>query len=224
MPPQQIRNATNAPSTGRRESKRQRAAQATDAVDSGVENQQVDERTVEDYLKERCEAMAQDIQNRADHLIGQLRQDYERQAAQLRGVAAATTEDVAAARHDLTLTAGSLEGAEAESEYAGQEWLFEDMKEGQVVPIGRSKIKKFRETGLSLPKDGGVSTKHANVVLREGRLWYTDLGSSNGTELNGAEVPEHTEVELEDGAVLAIGDTQLTVFFKVQMGASSLSS
>jgi pSer/pThr/pTyr-binding forkhead associated (FHA) protein len=127
---------------------------------------------------------------------------------------------VEATRYDLTLTAGNLKGGEAESEYAGQEWRFEGMEEGQVVPIGRSKTNKFKKTGLSLPKDGGVSSKHANVVLREGRLWYTDLGSSNGTELNGAEVPKRTEVELEDGAVLAIGDTQVTVSFKVQNGAA----
>ena len=192
-----------------------------DAVDTGAENVEADDRTVEDYLKFRCEAMAQDIQDRADELVAEMRQDYERRAAQLRGVAAATTEEVAAAQYDLKLTAGSLEGADGESQYAGKVWTFDDMADGQVVPIGRSKIKKFRETGLSLPKDDGVSTKHANIVLREGRLLYTDLGSSNGTELNGQEVAEHTEVELKDGDLLVIGDTQLTVSFQVQGGKPS---
>ena len=87
------------------------------------------------------------------------------------------------------------------SEYAGKVWNFDDMAEGQVRRVvhrplclwfilkfttheltprinpprycpSAAKTKKFKDTGLSLPKDGGVSTKHANIVLREGRLLY----------------------------------------------------
>jgi len=46
------------------------------------------------------------------------------------------------------------------------------------------------------------------VELREGRLMYTDLGSSNGTFLNGKEV---TETELATGDKLILGDTELVV-------------
>ena len=58
------------------------------------------------------------MQDRADSLISQLRQDFERQAAQLRGVAAAATEEVAATRYDLSFTAGNV-GSESGSQQAG---------------------------------------------------------------------------------------------------------
>jgi pSer/pThr/pTyr-binding forkhead associated (FHA) protein len=44
-------------------------------------------------------------------------------------------------------------------------------------------------------------------------LLYTDLGSSNGTLHNGADVTEHVAVELASGDALLLGDTQLTVNF-----------
>ena len=53
------------------------------------------------------------------------------------------------------------------------------------------------------------------IELREGRLLYTDLGSSNGTLLNGADVAEHVAAELASGDKLLLGDTQLLVTFTV---------
>jgi pSer/pThr/pTyr-binding forkhead associated (FHA) protein len=53
------------------------------------------------------------------------------------------------------------------------------------------------------------------IELREGRLLYTDLGSSNGTLLNGADVTEHVAAELASGDKLLLGDTQLLVTLTV---------
>jgi pSer/pThr/pTyr-binding forkhead associated (FHA) protein len=56
--------------------------------------------------------------------------------------------------------------------------------------------------------DPRASRRHAEVV-REGAAWRVrDLGSSNGTFLNGAAV---TEAELGLGDVLTIGDSELVV-------------
>ena len=63
-----------------------------------------------------------------------------------------------------------------------------------------------------------LTAPHAKVELREGRLEYTDLGSSNGTFLNSEEVVEHTPVELSNGDLLILGDTQLQVIFTATTG------
>ena len=125
----------------------------------------------------RCQSMEQEIQDRADFLIGKLRDSYQRQAANLRAAAAATIDDVEASRYDLILTITDLPEPDAEDEdaedyskskYCGEIWRFEDIQEGQVFPIGRSKSKKMIHQGVSLSKDDRVSTKHGIIELREG--------------------------------------------------------
>jgi pSer/pThr/pTyr-binding forkhead associated (FHA) protein len=61
------------------------------------------------------------------------------------------------------------------------------------------------------------------VELREGRLLYTDLGSSNGTFLNGKELTEHKDVELASGDKLILGDTELVVTLTTTAAAKATS-
>lgn len=51
-----------------------------------------------------------------------------------------------------------------------------------------------------------VSRLHTRIVAAEGAFWVNDLGSSNGTRLNGALV---TSQRLRDGDVIQIGDVRL---------------
>ena len=68
------------------------------------------------------------------------------------------------------------------------------------VVIGRS-----RECDLRVA-DGNASRRHAEVV-REGTTYVVvDLGSTNGTELNGRRI---TREELTDGDRITIGATDL---------------
>lgn len=57
--------------------------------------------------------------------------------------------------------------------------------------------------------DTFVSSEHAVISLRGGRWWLTDLGSTNGTLLNGR--PVQGEVGLNGGDVVALGDVELKV-------------
>ena len=66
--------------------------------------------------------------------------------------------------------------------------------------IGRS-----RECDVQLA-DTNVSRRHAEVTRDGDEWWITDLGSTNGTEVNGRRVDS---ARLEDGDVIRIGATGL---------------
>jgi pSer/pThr/pTyr-binding forkhead associated (FHA) protein len=57
------------------------------------------------------------------------------------------------------------------------------------------------------PADRGVSTQHAVLKVRDSALTVTDLGSTNGTSLNGSEqlLANGEEVPLADGDRIHVG-------------------
>jgi hypothetical protein len=73
---------------------------------------------------------------------------------------------------------------------------------------GEATIGRLASCELVLSDDPNVSRRHARVQLRSVSVVVTDLGSTNGTMLNGKLI---TEAELREGDVLGIGRTQLTV-------------
>ena len=58
-------------------------------------------------------------------------------------------------------------------------------------------------------RDEYVSTTHAEIVERDGRRYVRDLGSTNGTELNGGPLAPDTPILLGDGDTLQIGSCTL---------------
>ena len=70
------------------------------------------------------------------------------------------------------------------------------------VRIGRGE-----ENDLVLP-DSRISRAHGLLTARQGGLVYTDLGSTNGSFVNGARV---SEVALGPGDVLRLGDSTVTI-------------
>jgi hypothetical protein len=74
--------------------------------------------------------------------------------------------------------------------------------DGTPLAIGRS-----RDSGLVLA-DTKVSRHHGRLQARRGTLVYTDLGSTNGSRVNGIRVDE---IALGLGDRLLLGDTVLVV-------------
>lgn len=68
------------------------------------------------------------------------------------------------------------------------------------VSIGRS------EDNTLVARDASVSRHHGRIVARRGTLVYVDLGSTNGSRVNGESI---TEVVLGVGDQIDIGDTTL---------------
>ncbi|HEX6654634.1 MAG TPA: FHA domain-containing protein, partial [Candidatus Limnocylindria bacterium] len=69
----------------------------------------------------------------------------------------------------------------------------------QPVRIGRGP-----ENQIVLP-DTYASARHAEVVEHEGQRWLRDLGSTNGTRLNGRVLAPGTLHALGDGDLIQIG-------------------
>jgi hypothetical protein len=106
---------------------------------------------------------------------------------------------------DLACVAALVEGGVGEGGGGrGSVVIYEDGAERTValasdtVTIGR-----LADCDVVL-KDKGASRKHAQLKLRDGIWTLTDLGSTNGTRLNGQTVQSR---ELGDGDKITIGTT-----------------
>ncbi len=89
----------------------------------------------------------------------------------------------------LTSTKGSLTGA-----------VFE------LVPPAFS-LGRDPGNALLLPNESGASRKHALLFEKDGAWWVEDLGSSNGTSVNGKELDQ--AAQLREGDLIAVGIEEL---------------
>jgi hypothetical protein len=64
-------------------------------------------------------------------------------------------------------------------------------------------------SGLRLDNDDYVSSRHALITPADTGVWFEDLGSTNGSFVNGAQVTSARL--LQNGDLIRIGDTQLRV-------------
>jgi len=68
-----------------------------------------------------------------------------------------------------------------------------------------------REGTDVLLEDPTVSRRHALLVMEDGKCFIEDLGSTNGTSVNGAQIARGERVEVASGAELKFGSSVLTL-------------
>lgn len=71
------------------------------------------------------------------------------------------------------------------------------------VTVGRTMLQK--EYGLY---NSGIGKTHARVYQQDGYVYATDLGSRNGTYLNGELIDKRVPVKVEKGDILAFSDEE----------------
>eukprot|EP00977_Amphora_coffeiformis_P002110 scaffold407_cov168-Amphora_coffeaeformis.AAC.6 len=78
--------------------------------------------------------------------------------------------------------------------------------------VGRSSSKKFKTNGVSLSKDLEVSTTHGKFELyKDGNVYYTDTGSTNGSKVNGESIGVDVPHQIETGTILLVGTTKFEI-------------
>ncbi|OMC39021.1 hypothetical protein A5740_02990 [Mycobacterium sp. GA-1841] len=75
------------------------------------------------------------------------------------------------------------------------------LEPGRVLTLGRDEALSTESVFRSVLN---VSRRHAELRYEDGRLYVTDIGSSNGTFVNDQRLPASTEYELRPGQALRL--------------------
>jgi hypothetical protein len=106
---------------------------------------------------------------------------------------------------DLACVASLVEGEDDEGPGGRGSVVVQEDGDERTIPLGADTVTIGRLADCDIVlKDKGASRKHAQLKRRDGRWTLTDLGSTNGTRLNGQTVQTR---ELADGDKITIGTT-----------------
>lgn len=79
-----------------------------------------------------------------------------------------------------------------------------------AVERGITSIGRTNDNAVSLSGDSNVSRYHAEIEKRGDEFWLIELGSSNGTTVNGVRL--YSEKLLKDGDIIVLGGSSQIVF------------
>jgi pSer/pThr/pTyr-binding forkhead associated (FHA) protein len=117
---------------------------------------------------------------------------------------------VAVARRDLSQVAIETSAA-ARTQKAVGYLVVVDNGSTPLIPGTRLAIEPITTIGRSptntvVLDSGFVSTEHTRITYRNRSLWVEDMGSRNGTTVDGAPVTE--SVAVTPGSILQVGDVR----------------
>jgi hypothetical protein len=84
-----------------------------------------------------------------------------------------------------------------------------DIDEGTDFELNSAQLSigRGRQNDVAIPTDEYASARHARFEPRQDGVWVQDLGSTNGTYLNGARL-DHPR-RLTQGDIVRVGETDL---------------
>jgi hypothetical protein len=92
------------------------------------------------------------------------------------------------------------------------------MQENVVYRLGRFELGARGETDIDLTPygamDRGVSRMHAQLELKDNKLYITDLNSTNGTYLNASRIEPFQAMVLHKGDDVILGRLAVQVLFR----------
>ncbi len=80
-----------------------------------------------------------------------------------------------------------------------------ELKRSNSYTIGRASTCDWQIS------ESSITREHGKLTMVNGKLHYTDLGSSNGTYRNNKELPAHSPVEIQNGDVLELGRVSIKI-------------
>lgn len=87
----------------------------------------------------------------------------------------------------------------------------------QVTLIGRSSQKRNLHPEIACDWDGAVSHQHAKIELDpDGNAFLIDLGSTNGTMLNGQLIAANNPMKLKEGDRVSLGSKTALIIHEPQ--------
>ncbi len=133
------------------------------------------------------------------------------------GTAPISEQDLPAGRAHAWKTAGEQERAEESPAVLRMEVLSSgrqiELPSAEGVQLGRLDAAHgiFPDVDLTPDRglEGGVSRRHCKISYDEGKYFVEDLGSANGTFLNGERLTPYLPHILEDGDELQLGRVRL---------------
>jgi FHA domain-containing protein len=121
--------------------------------------------------------------------------------------------DVSLPQESFVLAPGSVPGlgSEAPQFEAGRLVVVKSpaLEEGEELELDSSALLVGRGSGndVDLGRDEYASTEHARIEPRRDGVWIEDIGSTNGTYLNGIRLTRPKR--LTAGDVVRVGETEL---------------
>ncbi len=89
-----------------------------------------------------------------------------------------------------------------------------DVNQVFTIPEGETTVGRSPDSGIVLwDEKNTVSRHHAAFIARGNELRVRDVGSKNGTKVNGNYVPDRLETLVADGAEIAFGECVVRVRF-----------
>jgi hypothetical protein len=163
-----------------------------------------DDITVEEFLEQQCQKVIKDVQNHAKAKISELKAEYATGRKQIEKLMVQNVDTSTRLIVNLKVKSGP---------HLGQKFRLEldDNKMEDTFRMGRSGAKAYKDKGVSLYKDKEVSTTHARMEIRNGRVFYIDTESTNGSFLNGEKVEMNKPNEIRDGDNLTLGASEISV-------------
>ena len=124
------------------------------------------------------------------------------------------TKDIAGAPQE-SIVLGAAEAAKLRAEHGVNAARLlvvtsPELQQGSIIEVAAATVVGRDEgSGIRLDRDEFASARHARIEPHRDGVWVNDLGSSNGTYVNGARLKDARL--LRPGDVVRIGETELEV-------------
>ena len=122
------------------------------------------------------------------------------------------TKDLGGAPQE-SIVLGAAEAAALRAEHGSKRARFvvlagPGLRAGSTIEVGgRSTAGRDHESEIRLDGDEFASARHARIDPRVDGVWVEDLGSTNGTFVNGERITSARR--LQQGDVVRVGETEL---------------